>query len=83
MSALNPAAVASPCISICRMHEPTGWCEGCLRTLDEITVWGTLDDAARRALLQKISPRRVMWRAWQAAHSSAAPAAPASPEDPA
>ena len=84
MSALNTAAVASPCISICRMHEPTGWCEGCLRTLDEITVWGTLDNAARRALLQQISPRRVMWRAWQAAaHSSAAPAAPASPEDPA
>ena len=85
MATTHTAAVPSPCISICRMHEPTGWCEGCLRTLDEITAWGALDDAARRALLQQISPRRVVWRALQAAapRQPAAPAAPASPEEPA
>ena len=39
MAALNPpapAAVPSPCIAVCRMDAATGWCEGCLRTLDEI-----------------------------------------------
>ena len=59
--------VASPCISLCRMHVATGWCEGCLRTLDEIAGWGRLDDAAKRAILQGLRPRRVAWRALQAA----------------
>ena len=58
--------VASPCINICRMHAGTGWCEGCLRTIDEIANWGRLDDAARRQVLQALSPRRVVWRAIKA-----------------
>jgi predicted Fe-S protein YdhL (DUF1289 family) len=40
-------AQASPCINICRMHEGTGWCEGCARTIDEIAAWSRLDDATR------------------------------------
>jgi predicted Fe-S protein YdhL (DUF1289 family) len=69
----RPAGVGSPCINICRMHAATGWCEGCLRTIDEIATWGQLGDAERRAVLQRLSPRRVAWRALQAA--KAAPAA--------
>ncbi len=42
--------VPSPCQSVCVMHPGTGWCEGCLRTLDEIAAWGRMDDAARRAV---------------------------------
>ena len=61
-----PAGVPSPCISICRMHAASGWCEGCLRTLDEIAAWGGLDDRAKRSLLLRLAPRRVAWRAWQA-----------------
>ena len=53
------AAVASPCNSICRMHEATGWCEGCLRTLDEITVWSRLDDDGKRAVWALIDARRL------------------------
>jgi predicted Fe-S protein YdhL (DUF1289 family) len=49
------------------MHEPTGWCEGCLRTIDEIAVWSQLDDAARRAMMQRLGPRRAAWRAMQLA----------------
>jgi predicted Fe-S protein YdhL (DUF1289 family) len=67
MATANGAGVASPCISICRMHEPTGWCEGCLRTIDEIAVWGQLDDAARRTLMQRLGPRRAAWRAMKVA----------------
>ena len=54
--------VASPCISVCRMDAPTGWCEGCLRTLDEIAVWSMLGDEDKRAVLIDLSRRRVLWR---------------------
>jgi predicted Fe-S protein YdhL (DUF1289 family) len=55
-------AVASPCISVCRMDETTGWCEGCLRTLDEIALWSVLDDEDKRQVTLELSRRRVVWR---------------------
>ena len=67
MAAPRDGLVASPCVSLCRMHAPTGWCEGCLRTIDEIAAWGRLDDDGRRAVLQQLRPRRVAWRAMRAA----------------
>jgi predicted Fe-S protein YdhL (DUF1289 family) len=51
--------VPSPCISICRMSEATGLCEGCLRTLDEIAAWSVLDDDDRRAVWDAIARRRA------------------------
>ena len=56
------SAVASPCVSVCRMDAATGWCEGCLRTLDEIGVWSLLDDAEKRAVWLLLSERRMQWR---------------------
>jgi uncharacterized protein len=53
----------SPCINICRMHEPSGLCEGCLRTIDEIAAWSTLDDAAKRAVWDAIEERHARWLA--------------------
>lgn len=53
-----PARVASPCISVCRMDDASGLCIGCLRTLDEIAAWGTLDDDARREVWVAIARRR-------------------------
>jgi predicted Fe-S protein YdhL (DUF1289 family) len=32
------------------MHEPTGLCIGCGRTLDEIVLWSVLDDDDKRAV---------------------------------
>lgn len=55
------APVASPCTSVCRMDDATGLCEGCLRSIDEITVWSLLDDTEKRALLQTLAARRVLW----------------------
>ena len=67
------SAVSSPCISICRMDEPTGWCEGCLRTLDEIALWSVLDDEDKRQVGVELSRRRVAWRALRNAKPDATP----------
>ena len=53
------AAVPSPCTAVCRMDEATGWCQGCLRTLDEIAGWGALDDPRRRQVWQRLEARAI------------------------
>jgi predicted Fe-S protein YdhL (DUF1289 family) len=58
---MNEAGVASPCINVCRMDAASGLCEGCLRTLDEIAAWGTMDDDDKRAVWQRLVQRRVEW----------------------
>ncbi len=47
----------SPCINVCRMDPRTGLCEGCLRTLDEIAAWSTLDPEQKRAVLAQLPSR--------------------------
>lgn len=49
--------VPSPCVSVCRMSEDTGLCEGCWRTLDEVIQWSTADDLAKRAIWAQIEQR--------------------------
>ena len=62
---------ASPCISICRMDDETGWCAGCLRTLDEIACWSLLDDSEKDGVCLELSRRRVAWRLLRKAEPSA------------
>ena len=50
----NPA---SPCINVCRIDEASGFCVGCLRTIDEIAGWSTFDNAQRRDVLSRIAMR--------------------------
>jgi predicted Fe-S protein YdhL (DUF1289 family) len=42
--------VPSPCRNVCVMHEASGHCHGCGRTLDEIALWSVLDDDDKRAV---------------------------------
>ena len=49
--------ISSPCISVCRMSEKTGLCEGCFRTLDEITGWGHRASKDKRDVWQLIAQR--------------------------
>ena len=59
MSRPAPApGVASPCINVCRMDPQTGWCEGCLRTIDEIATWAACDDGRKREVWRLIAQRR-------------------------
>ena len=48
---------SSPCISVCRMTEATGVCEGCFRNLDEITGWGHRAPEAKRDVWRLIAQR--------------------------
>ncbi|MEK9671911.1 MAG: DUF1289 domain-containing protein [Rhodospirillaceae bacterium] len=47
----------SPCISVCVVDEPTGYCKGCWRTVDEIAAWGTMIRAKRLEVLERLAKR--------------------------
>jgi uncharacterized protein len=51
--------VPSPCTSVCRMDARTGFCEGCLRTIDEIIAWSTMADDQKRAVWDMLDERRL------------------------
>jgi len=65
----SAVGVPSPCINVCRMDDATGWCEGCLRTIDEIVAWGGMADDDKRAVWQLIGQRRCRWDAAAARRS--------------
>lgn len=52
------ATIASPCINVCRMDADTGFCLGCLRTLDEIAAWAAATDEQRLQILCAVEHRR-------------------------
>lgn len=52
-------SVPSPCIDVCKMDPATGWCQGCLRTIDEIVAWGGLDDEGKRRVWALLPARRA------------------------
>lgn len=49
--------IPSPCISVCRMNADNALCEGCFRTLSEISGWSGSGPQAQRALWQTIVQR--------------------------
>lgn len=49
--------VPSPCMSICRMDAKREWCEGCLRSIPEISAWRSTDEAGKRAVWRLIEQR--------------------------
>jgi predicted Fe-S protein YdhL (DUF1289 family) len=48
----------TPCISICVIDPETELCEGCGRTLDEISNWSRMTADERRAVMAKLAARR-------------------------
>ncbi|MDO9402476.1 MAG: YbaK/EbsC family protein [Polaromonas sp.] len=49
--------VPSPCISVCRISSESGLCEGCFRTIPEITAWSRSTPDVKRAMWQTIEGR--------------------------
>ncbi|MFD2365139.1 DUF1289 domain-containing protein [Pseudoduganella sp. GCM10020061] len=49
--------VPSPCINLCEMDQATGFCRGCMRTIDEIVSWGQASDQYKRAVWEQIRAR--------------------------
>jgi len=56
---MTMATMGSPCINICRMDDATGWCDGCLRTIDEIAGWSSFNDDMKRAVWRAIDERHA------------------------
>lgn len=59
MNAVLISSIKSPCSNVCKMHEASGWCEGCARTIAEIAAWSRADDGTRLAILARLPERRA------------------------
>ncbi|WP_084165096.1 DUF1289 domain-containing protein [Skermanella stibiiresistens] len=55
---LDENHVRSPCTRVCVIDPLSGYCRGCLRTLDEIVGWGVASPDQRRAILAALEERR-------------------------
>jgi predicted Fe-S protein YdhL (DUF1289 family) len=49
--------VPSPCISVCAMNAQTGFCQGCLRNLQEIAGWSVATDAQKKQVWATLEQR--------------------------
>lgn len=74
------STVRSPCTSVCRIDARSGWCEGCMRTIDEIARWGTMGDAQRLDVWARLSERRAQFTASGPAQGGSTPVSGATPE---
>jgi predicted Fe-S protein YdhL (DUF1289 family) len=45
----------SPCNKICRIAAETGLCEGCGRSMAEITAWQSLSPQAKQEVLDRLT----------------------------
>jgi len=52
------ATATSPCTGVCELDPASGFCRGCLRTLQEIAKWGGLSLAERRLVKSALAERR-------------------------
>ncbi len=48
----------SPCVGICVIDRSSGFCLGCARTSDEITLWASSPPERKRAILTELKARR-------------------------
>ncbi|MBV0891738.1 DUF1289 domain-containing protein [Paracoccus sp. Z118] len=49
--------VPSPCRNICTLDRTARICTACGRTLEEIGRWGSMSDAERQAVLDRLAAR--------------------------
>jgi predicted Fe-S protein YdhL (DUF1289 family) len=51
-------SIHSPCINVCVISPETGFCQGCYRTVDEISKWMALPAADRVAIIRELERRQ-------------------------
>ena len=51
--------MSSPCIGICRIDDFSGLCEGCGRTMEEISGWPGASETQHEQTLAEIAQRRA------------------------
>lgn len=56
------AQLSTPCIKICIIDPPSGLCQGCGRTTDEIAQWTALGEPERLAIMRALPQRLVASR---------------------
>lgn len=49
--------VQSPCIKVCVIHPESRICTGCLRSIEEISMWSKMSNAERSAVLADLPTR--------------------------
>lgn len=49
--------IESPCIDICQIDRETRLCTGCLRSIDEISMWGLMSPEERRTIMDDLPGR--------------------------
>ncbi len=52
--------IPSPCVSVCRMDLQRTYCEGCLRSIDEIRVWRASTDLEKKTIWARIAERAAV-----------------------
>ena len=50
--------LCSPCICVCVVDQPTGFCKGCWRTMEEIAAWPKMLRHQRMEVLERLAERR-------------------------
>ena len=54
------SSAASPCVNVCQLRTGTSLCDGCLRTVSEITEWRSASESRRRQILAEVAARRSL-----------------------
>ena len=49
--------MSSPCIGICRIDDFSGMCEGCGRTMEEISGWPSASESDQQKTLATVAER--------------------------
>lgn len=55
---MSSREIPSPCVKVCQLNPETGYCVGCLRTIDEIADWLEMTNQEKCALLARLGERR-------------------------
>jgi predicted Fe-S protein YdhL (DUF1289 family) len=56
---IEDEVVASPCTKVCKIDQEKKWCMGCLRTVEEITVWSKASAFQKRNILIAVKQREI------------------------